>query len=102
MSFSIKSSLFFVSNSENNVNTFQTLLHGLKVWFTDVGQETILSDDANANLDVDLLESVQSLHHLETPFTRTLLAAKIKLSPYKGPIAFHNQTTLSYRDTAVG
>ena len=94
--------LFFVSNSENNVNTFQTLLHGLKVWFTDVGQETILSDDANANLDVDLLESVQSLHHLETPFTRTLLAAKIKLSPYKGPIAFHNQTTLSYRDTAVG
>ena len=69
--------LFFVSNSENNVNTFQTLLHGLKVWFSDVGQETILSDDASANLDVDLLESVQSLHHLETPFTRTLLAAKI-------------------------
>lgn len=67
---------YLSSNYKANINIYQALLHGLKVWFTDVGQETIFNDDPNTNLDYDFLENIQSLSHLEEPFTRTLLSIK--------------------------
>lgn len=66
---------YFTENYENNIILFQVLLHGLKVWFTDIGQETLFNEDATAVLDIDFLENVQSLSHLRQPFTRTCLAA---------------------------
>ncbi|KAG0672352.1 hypothetical protein C6P45_003036 [Maudiozyma exigua] len=68
---------FLSDNSETNINTYQSLLHGLKVWFTDIGKETIFNDDPNLNLEYDFLENIQSLRHLEQPYTRTLLAVSV-------------------------
>lgn len=68
---------FLSHNSETNINTYQSLLHGLKVWFTDIGKETIFNDDPNLNLEYDFLENIQSLRHLEQPYTRTLLAVSV-------------------------
>lgn len=66
---------FLQSNYDNNTNVFQILLHGIKVFFTDVGQETVFNDDPNAFLDLDFLENIQSLNGLSLPYTRTCLAA---------------------------
>lgn len=67
----------FLSNKyENNTSIFQILLHGMKVWFTDVGQETIFNDDPSAFLDLDFLENIQALTDLTEPFTRTCLAVR--------------------------
>ncbi|SMN22713.1 similar to Saccharomyces cerevisiae YFL007W BLM10 Proteasome activator subunit [Maudiozyma saulgeensis] len=68
---------FLSSNHETNINIYQALLHGLKVWFTDIGKETIFNDDPNLNLEYDFLENIQSLRHLEEPFTRSLFAVKV-------------------------
>ncbi|CAD1784805.1 similar to Saccharomyces cerevisiae YFL007W BLM10 Proteasome activator subunit [Maudiozyma barnettii] len=68
---------FLSSNHDTNINIYQALLHGLKVWFTDIGKETIFNDDPNLNLEYDFLENIQSLRHLEEPFTRSLFAVKI-------------------------
>lgn len=69
---------FLNQNYENSTSVFQTLLHGLKVWFTDVGQETIFIDDPKASISVEFLENIQDIAHWEEPFlpfTRTYLAA---------------------------
>lgn len=68
--------VFLSTNFENNTNMFQILLHGLKVWFTDLGQETVFNEDPNAFIDVDFLENVQSLSHVNEPFTRTNFAIR--------------------------
>lgn len=67
---------FLSKNYENNTSIFQILLHGLKVWFTDVGQETIFNEDPSAFLDLDFLENIQALANLNEPFTRTCLAVR--------------------------
>ncbi|CAI4060947.1 proteasome activator BLM10 SKDI_06G0610 [Saccharomyces kudriavzevii IFO 1802] len=67
---------FLSTNFENNTNMFQILLHGLKVWFTDLGQETVFNEDPDAFIDVDFLENVQSLSHVNEPFTRTNFAIR--------------------------
>ncbi|SCV99974.1 LAFE_0B06634g1_1 [Lachancea fermentati] len=67
---------FFNTNFEDNTILFKILLHGLKVWFTDVGQETIFDDDPGATLDLEFLENIQNLAHLSEPYTRTCLAAR--------------------------
>lgn len=67
---------FLSSNLENNTKTFQILLHSLKVWFTDVGQETLFTDDCGAFLDVDFVENIQTLSHERNQFTRTFFAIK--------------------------
>lgn len=48
----------------------------MKVWFTDVGQETIFNEDPSASLDLDFLENIQALANLTEPFTRTCLAVR--------------------------
>lgn len=68
--------LFLGKHFENNTSMFQILLHGMKVWFADVGREVIFNEEPNAFLDLDFLENIQSLSHLEEPFTRTCLAVK--------------------------
>lgn len=68
--------LFLSETYENNTVIFQVLLHGLKVWFTDVGQETIFNEDPSAALDLDFLENIQALANLREPFTRTCLAVR--------------------------
>ncbi|CCF57313.1 hypothetical protein KAFR_0C03210 [Kazachstania africana CBS 2517] len=68
---------FFSSEFSTNSKIFQILLHGLKVWFVDVGQETIFSEDNGAFIDLDFIENIQSLAHLNDSFTRTYLAAKV-------------------------
>lgn len=68
--------LFLSKKYENNTAIFQILLHGLKVWFTDVGQETIFNEDPSASLDLDFLENIQALANLTEPFTRTCLAVR--------------------------
>lgn len=67
---------FLLKNAENNTYMFQILLHSIKVWFTDVGQETIFNEDPTAFIDLDFLENIQYLAHLEEPFTRTCLAVR--------------------------
>ncbi|CCF56466.1 hypothetical protein KAFR_0B01670 [Kazachstania africana CBS 2517] len=76
-SFFHKMSQFLSRNYEHNANIYQSLLHGLKVWFSDVGQENTFNDDPGAFLDLDFLENIQSLAHLEDPHTRTLLAVRV-------------------------
>ncbi|CDO95902.1 unnamed protein product [Kluyveromyces dobzhanskii CBS 2104] len=69
---------FLNQNYENSTSVFQTLLHGLKVWFTDVSQETIFNDDMKASVSLEFLENIQSIAHWEEPFlpfTRTYIAA---------------------------
>lgn len=69
---------FMNENFENSTSVFQTLLHGLKVWFTDVGQETIFIDDPKGAISIEFLENIQDIAHWEEPFlpfTRTYLAA---------------------------
>ncbi|EDO17495.1 hypothetical protein Kpol_1058p32 [Vanderwaltozyma polyspora DSM 70294] len=63
-------------NFENNTMIFQVLLHGMKVWFTDIGQETIFTDDSSACLDMDFIENIQNISQNYEPFTRTCLALK--------------------------
>ncbi|CCH62288.1 hypothetical protein TBLA_0G03520 [Henningerozyma blattae CBS 6284] len=67
---------YLLKNQENNTAVFQILLHGLKVWFTDVGQETVFTEDASAFINEDFFENIQSISHVEEPFTRTLFAVK--------------------------
>lgn len=67
---------FLSSNDEANINIYQALLHGLKVWFTNVGKENIFTDDPNLGLDYEFLENIQSLSHLDEPFTRSLFAVR--------------------------
>lgn len=68
---------FLTAKYEDNTNIFQILLHGLKVWFTDVGQETIFNEDPTTFLDLDFIENIQSLAHCDEPFTRTCLAVRV-------------------------
>lgn len=67
---------FLSTKYENNTTIFQILLHGMKVWFTDVGQETIFNEDSSAFLDLDFLENIQALTDLTEPYTRTCLAVR--------------------------
>ncbi|CAL9728104.1 proteasome activator Blm10p [Monosporozyma unispora] len=68
--------IFFSEQFENNTKLFQILLHGLKVWFTDVGKESLFAEDPTAFLDIDFVENIQSLSHKPDPFTRMYLAVK--------------------------
>ncbi|AEY98800.1 FAGL022Wp [Eremothecium gossypii FDAG1] len=69
---------FLKTNFTDNPGVFQILLHGMKVWFTDVGQETIFKDDPSSFLDLEFLENIQSLaHSVSDPVTRTYLAADV-------------------------
>ena len=72
-----KVSLFFSERFENNPSVFQTLLHGFKVWFVDIGQDTIFVDDSTAVIDYEFIHSIQSIAHRNYPFTRTCLAVEI-------------------------
>ncbi|KAL3233643.1 hypothetical protein RNJ44_03683 [Nakaseomyces bracarensis] len=85
--------LFLTKNFENNTNMFQILLHGMKVWFADVGREVIFNEEPSAYLDLDFLENIQSLAHLDEPFTRTCLAVK---SEY-----FHQSRVLLHSTTRI-
>ncbi|CCH60767.1 hypothetical protein TBLA_0D02640 [Henningerozyma blattae CBS 6284] len=67
---------YLSSNFENNTSVYRILLHGLKVWFTDVGQETIFNNDISCFLDLEFLENIQSLSNLQEPFTTTCLAIR--------------------------
>lgn len=67
---------FLSQNFENNTKSFQILLHSLKVWFADVGQESLFTDDSGAFLDVDFIENIQTLSHERNQFTRMLFAIK--------------------------
>ncbi|KAL3235532.1 proteasome activator BLM10 RNJ42_02308 [Nakaseomyces bracarensis] len=71
-----KSLKFLLNNAENNTYMFQILLHSIKVWFTDVGQETVFNEDPTAFIDLDFLENIQYIAHLEEPYTRTCLAVR--------------------------
>lgn len=85
--------LFLAKNFENNTNMFQILLHGMKVWFADVGREVIFNEEPSACLDLDFLENIQSLAHLDEPFTRTCFAVK---SDY-----FHQSRVLLHSTTRI-
>lgn len=64
------------SNFENNNSIYRILLHGLKVWFTDIGQETIFNNDSSCFLDLEFLENIQALSGLQEPYTTTCLAIR--------------------------
>ena len=68
---------FLSENFENNTTMFQVLLRTINIWFVDIGQETFYGKDSLTSLDTDFLENIQSLSHLDHPYTRTCLAAKI-------------------------
>ncbi|KAH3903087.1 related to Proteasome activator BLM10 [Saccharomycodes ludwigii] len=78
--------LYLSSNYDNNTQIFQIFLHGLKVWFADVGQETIFSEDASSFLELEFLENIQSLAHVNEPYTRTFFGARVN--------AFHQSRVL--------
>lgn len=67
---------FLMEHFENNTSMFQILLHGMKVWFTDVGQETVFIEDPCAFFDLDFMENIQILANSGEPFTRTCLAVR--------------------------
>lgn len=67
---------FFSVHFEDNTILFKILLHGIKVWFTDIGQETIFDEEPASFLDLEFLENIQNLSHVNEPYTRTCLAAK--------------------------
>ncbi|SCU97999.1 LAMI_0F12486g1_1 [Lachancea mirantina] len=69
----------FSIHHEDNVVLFKILLHAIKVWFTDVGQETIFGGDPGPFLDVDFLENIQNIAHIEEPYTRTCFAVKAQV-----------------------
>ncbi|GMM53955.1 hypothetical protein DAKH74_005710 [Maudiozyma humilis] len=69
--------MYLSENFENNTTMFQVLLRAINIWFVDIGQETFYGSDSMTALDTDFLENVQSLSHLDHPYTRTCLAAKI-------------------------
>ncbi|EDO15334.1 hypothetical protein Kpol_1011p4 [Vanderwaltozyma polyspora DSM 70294] len=77
------------SNFENYTMVFQILLHGLKVWFSDIGKEIIFGDDPTAKLDLEFLENIQSLSNLSEPYTRTCLAMKAD-SFHQGRVLLHS------------
>ncbi|CAL9728477.1 proteasome activator Blm10p [Monosporozyma unispora] len=68
---------FIKTYHENNTIMNQILLHGVKVFFTDVGQETIFNNDSNAFLEGDFLDNIQSLAHMKEPYTRMFFAVKV-------------------------
>lgn len=69
--------LFLSEQCENNTKLFIILLHGLKVWLTDVGKESLFSDDPGAFLDIEFIENIQLLSHRPDAITRTYLAVKL-------------------------
>ncbi|CCE62703.1 hypothetical protein TPHA_0D00590 [Tetrapisispora phaffii CBS 4417] len=69
--------LFLTDNFENYTTLFQTLLHGMKVWITDVGKETVFNEDPSALLDWSFNTNIQSISHRELPYTRTCIALEI-------------------------
>ncbi|CCK71148.1 proteasome activator BLM10 KNAG_0G00920 [Huiozyma naganishii CBS 8797] len=77
---------FFSKNFENNTNLCQVLLHSIKVWFTNVGQDTLFNDDPCAFLDIDFVENIQTLANRNSYFTRTYMAVKAN--------AFHQDRVL--------
>ncbi|CCD26110.2 proteasome activator BLM10 NDAI_0G03330 [Naumovozyma dairenensis CBS 421] len=75
-SFFFKLHNFVSKHFQHNTTMFQIVLHGLKVWFTDIGQETIFNEDPDAFIDIEFLDNLQSLAHVRDSFTRTYLAVK--------------------------
>lgn len=69
--------LFFSEQFENNTKLFIILLHGLKVWLTDVGKESLFADDPGAFLNIDFVENIQLLSHRPDAITRTYLAVQV-------------------------
>lgn len=67
---------FLMEHFENNTSMFQILLHGMKVWFTDVGQETVFIEDPCAFFDLEFMENIQILANSGEPFTRSCLAVR--------------------------
>ncbi|CUS25064.1 LAQU0S26e00210g1_1 [Lachancea quebecensis] len=67
---------FFSAHFEDNTILFKILLHGIKVWFTDIGQETIFDEEPTSFLDLEFVENIQNLSHVNDPYTRTCFAAK--------------------------
>ena len=81
--------VFFSERFENNPSVFQTLLHGFKVWFVDIGQDTIFVDDPTAMIEYEFIHSIQSIAHRRYPFTRTCLAVEIN-DCHQGRVLLHS------------
>lgn len=67
---------FIRTYHESNTIMNQIIIHGVKVFFTDVGQETIFNDDSNLFIESDFLENIQSLADVKEPYTRMFFAVK--------------------------
>ncbi|KAK5778894.1 hypothetical protein RI543_003821 [Arxiozyma heterogenica] len=68
---------FIRTYHESNTIMNQIIIHGVKVFFTDVGQETIFNDDSNLFIESDFLENIQSLADVKEPYTRMFFAVKV-------------------------
>ena len=68
---------FIKTYHESNTIMNQIIIHGVKVFFTDVGQETIFNDDSNLFIESDFLENIQSLADVKEPYTRMFFAVQV-------------------------
>ncbi|KAG0669660.1 hypothetical protein C6P45_003487 [Maudiozyma exigua] len=72
-----KLSQYFSENFESSTNAYDVLLHGITIWFTDIGHGRFYTNTATTMIDVEFIENLQSLSHLDEPYTRVCLASKI-------------------------
>lgn len=82
---------FLQKYHESNTIMNQILLHAIKVIFNDVGQEVIFNDDSNAFIDGEFLDNIQTLAHLDEPFTRSMFAVKVH-DYHQDRILFHSSS----------
>ncbi|CAB4252445.1 similar to Saccharomyces cerevisiae YFL007W BLM10 Proteasome activator subunit [Maudiozyma barnettii] len=67
----------FNQNYENSTTIHEVLLHGMSTWFMDLGHGSFYSDTASTMIDVEFIENLQSLSHLDQLYTRVCLSSKV-------------------------
>ncbi|XBW38274.1 hypothetical protein QEN19_003863 [Hanseniaspora menglaensis] len=80
---------FIKGKHEHNTQLLRIVFQGMKCWFIDRGRELFFSDDENGDIDIDLIENIQSLAHRFEPYTRTCLALRVSIE-YKGRVMTHS------------
>lgn len=74
---------------EHNTQLLKIVFQGMKCWFVDRGRELFFEEEETSNIDLDLMENIQSLAHRFEPYTRTCTGLRIDME-YKARVMTHS------------
>lgn len=84
---------FIKGKHEHNTQLLNVIFQGMKCWFIDRGRELVFEDDEYTNIDLDLMENIQSLAHRAEPYTRTCIGLRVDME-YKARLMTHSTSRI--------